>query len=255
MPASSARNCSRLSRRSSGAPAARRSAPARCGGRHRCRYGASAGRRPRGSPRARSTAPATPRGRGRTRRQPSPRSSGLLPPVTRSARPASRYRSRVGQRRQHQCAGKPAGASEDRPAGSPPRRADPAGSSVARAACTRSEPRGSVGSVSTATPPLARTASAISGSPQATATGPISASRARSSTCTIIGRPWMSASGLPGSRVEAMRAGMTTIGFTCARDLGGLMGKGRFPMVRTPYGGERPRATARRRASACIGSR
>ena len=27
----------------------------------------------------------------------------------------------------------------------------------------------------------------------------------RSSTCTIIGRPWMSASGLPGSRVEAMR--------------------------------------------------
>ena len=39
----------------------------------------------------------------------------------------------------------------------------------------------------------------------------------RSSTCTIIGRPWMSASGLPGSRVEAMREGMTTIGFTRRR--------------------------------------
>ncbi len=32
--------------------------------------------------------------------------------------------------------------------------------------------------------------------------------RARRSTCTIIGSPAMSASGLPGSRVEAMRAGM-----------------------------------------------
>ena len=80
-------------------------------------------------------------------------------------------------------------------------------------------------------------------SPHATATGPRSASRPRSSTCTIIGLPWISASGLPGSRVEAMRAGMTTIGFTG----GGLMGNGRFPMVRAPYGGERPRATACRR--------
>ena len=34
-----------------------------------------------------------------------------------------------------------------------------------------------------------------------------------SRTCTIIGRPWMSASGLPGRRVEAIRAGMRTIGF------------------------------------------
>jgi hypothetical protein len=32
--------------------------------------------------------------------------------------------------------------------------------------------------------------------------------------CTIIGRPWMSASGLPGNLLDAMRAGMMTIGFT-----------------------------------------
>ena len=32
--------------------------------------------------------------------------------------------------------------------------------------------------------------------------------RARRITCTIIGTPAISASGLPGSRVEAMRAGM-----------------------------------------------
>ena len=36
---------------------------------------------------------------------------------------------------------------------------------------------------------------------------------ARRSTRTIIGRPPMSARGLPGSRVAAMRAGMSTIGF------------------------------------------
>ena len=32
---------------------------------------------------------------------------------------------------------------------------------------------------------------------------------ARRQTCTIIGSPWMSAIGLPGSRVACMRAGMT----------------------------------------------
>ena len=37
--------------------------------------------------------------------------------------------------------------------------------------------------------------------------------RPRSSMCRIIGLPSMSASGLPGRRVEAMRAGMTTMGF------------------------------------------
>ena len=36
--------------------------------------------------------------------------------------------------------------------------------------------------------------------------------RARRQTCTIMGSPRMSASGLPGSRVEAMRAGMRTTG-------------------------------------------
>ena len=46
--------------------------------------------------------------------------------------------------------------------------------------------------------------------------------RARLQTWTIIGAPAMSASGLPGSRVEAMRAGIRTIGFTGR--VPGLMG-------------------------------
>ena len=86
------------------------------------------------------------------------------------------------------------------------------GSSSPSAACTRSEPEGRDGSVITATPPAARTASAISASAQATATGPIPASCARCITWTIIGNPAMSASGLPGRRVDAMRAGMTMMG-------------------------------------------
>ena len=65
----------------------------------------------------------------------------------------------------------------------------------------------------TARPPAHSTASEMAGSAQATITGPISAASARSSTCTIIGRPAMSASGLPGRRVEAMRAGISTMGF------------------------------------------
>jgi hypothetical protein len=52
----------------------------------------------------------------------------------------------------------------------------------------------------------------ISASAQATSTGPIAAASARRSTCTIIGCPAISASGLPGSRRAAMRAGITTIG-------------------------------------------
>ena len=76
---------------------------------------------------------------------------------------------------------------------------------------------GSVGSVMTAMPPAARMASAISSSAQATATGPISASRARSSTCRIMARPAMSASGLPGKREDAMREGMTMMGVTIGR--------------------------------------
>src|SRR5713101_22683 len=44
----------------------------------------------------------------------------------------------------------------------------------------------------------------------ATTTGPTAAAVARSSTCTIIGLPQRSASGFPGSRIEASRAGMRT---------------------------------------------
>jgi hypothetical protein len=53
----------------------------------------------------------------------------------------------------------------------------------------------------------------------ATATGPIPASTARRQTCTIIGSPAISASGLPGRRVAAMRAGIR-ISF----DMGGQNG-------------------------------
>src|SRR5688572_26138635 len=44
----------------------------------------------------------------------------------------------------------------------------------------------------------------------ATTTGPTFAAWARRITCTIIGWPAMSASGFPGNRVEAIRAGMRT---------------------------------------------
>ena len=77
----------------------------------------------------------------------------------------------------------------------------------------RSEPVGRSGSVITARPPAASTASAISWSPQATTTGPTPAATARRHTCTIIGAPAISASGFPGSRVEASREGIITIGF------------------------------------------
>src|SRR5262245_36463187 len=89
----------------------------------------------------------------------------------------------------------------------------PSGSAVCSASKMRSEPEGWSGRVSTASPPAARTASTIAASPQATSTGPMAASIARRQTCTIMGAPWMSASGLSGRRVEARRAGMTTIGW------------------------------------------
>ena len=38
---------------------------------------------------------------------------------------------------------------------------------------------------------------------------------ARRQTCTIIGAPLISANGLPGSRVDAIRAGMRTIAALC----------------------------------------
>ncbi len=77
----------------------------------------------------------------------------------------------------------------------------------------RSEPEGRAGSVRTARPPAAVIAAAISGSAAATITGPRPAATARSQTRTIMGRPAISARGLPGSRAEAMRAGINRIGF------------------------------------------
>src|SRR5918994_4341374 len=62
----------------------------------------------------------------------------------------------------------------------------------------------------TAWPPWATTPTAMSGVSGATATRPIPAASARRSTWTIIGRPAMSNSGLPGSRLAAMRAGIST---------------------------------------------
>src|SRR5579862_2450081 len=60
----------------------------------------------------------------------------------------------------------------------------------------------------TARPPDLSTAAAISAESVATTTGPSFAASARRKTCTIIGRPAISASGLPGRRVEAIRAGI-----------------------------------------------
>src|SRR5579883_1023118 len=80
----------------------------------------------------------------------------------------------------------------------------------------RSEPLGWRGSVSTARPPTAAIAAAISRSAQATTTGPTPAATARRQTWTTIGSPAISASGLPGSRVEARREGMIRIGFAGA---------------------------------------
>ena len=60
----------------------------------------------------------------------------------------------------------------------------------------------------TARPPAFSTAAATASESVATTASPIPAAWARRSTCTIIGAPWISASGLPGRRVEARRAGM-----------------------------------------------
>ncbi len=83
----------------------------------------------------------------------------------------------------------------------------------------RSEPDGSAGSVRIARPPASRTASTIDASPAATATGPTAAASAWRSTRTIIGTPPISASGLPGKRVAAIRAGISTIAFIPASPL------------------------------------
>src|SRR3569833_1989176 len=62
--------------------------------------------------------------------------------------------------------------------------------------------------VMTARPPAFSTAARTASESVATIASPLWASCARRSTWTIIGRPLMSAKGLPGSRVEAMRAGI-----------------------------------------------
>src|SRR5271170_1588007 len=62
-----------------------------------------------------------------------------------------------------------------------------------------------------AAPPIFLTAATTLSSSAATSTGPTSAAMARRHTCAIIGSPQITAKGLFGRRVEAMRAGMTTI--------------------------------------------
>ena len=84
----------------------------------------------------------------------------------------------------------------------------PSGSALASASKMRSEPETWSARVITARPPAFSTQAKIASESVATTTGPVSAASARRSTCTIIGVPAMSASGLPGSRVEAIRAGM-----------------------------------------------
>src|SRR5690348_16165850 len=86
------------------------------------------------------------------------------------------------------------------------------GSTRDNASKIRSDPDGWETAVITAFAPASRTAASTFGSSQATHTGPTSASSARRTTWTIIGRPAMSASGFPGSRVEAIRAGIKTTG-------------------------------------------
>jgi hypothetical protein len=71
----------------------------------------------------------------------------------------------------------------------------------------RSEPEGWSARVICTRPPARATASAIASLSVATTTSPIAASIARRQTWTIIGVPAMSASGLSGSRVAAIRAG------------------------------------------------
>ena len=87
------------------------------------------------------------------------------------------------------------------------------------AASTRSVPDGSALSVITAWAPASRAAAAIPSWSVATRTAEmLGARRAARTTCATIGRPASCSSGLPGSRVEPKRAGMTA---TVAMDNGG----------------------------------
>ena len=88
----------------------------------------------------------------------------------------------------------------------------------------RSEPEWWSARVMTARPPAFSTAAATASESVATTASPMRASCARRITWTIMGSPAISASGLPGRRVEAMRAGMSTIAWGMGRLLepGGL---------------------------------
>src|SRR5262249_29840705 len=68
-----------------------------------------------------------------------------------------------------------------------------------------------------ARPPAFSTAVAMASESVATTTGPTAAASARRRTCTTMGKPAISASGLPGSRLEAMRAGVRTSASDLAR--------------------------------------
>ena len=74
----------------------------------------------------------------------------------------------------------------------------PSGSNASTASKMRSEPDGWSSRVMTAMPPARSIASTMARSSVATTTGPSPASMARRQTCTIIGSPRMSASGLSG---------------------------------------------------------
>ncbi len=82
------------------------------------------------------------------------------------------------------------------------------GSSASSASKMRSEPDWWPLPVMTARPPDFSTAVCTASESVATTASPIWASCARRSTWTIIGIPPISAKGLPGRRVEAMRAGI-----------------------------------------------
>ena len=75
----------------------------------------------------------------------------------------------------------------------------------------RSVPLACAPEVRTASAPKDCDAETTRSSSLATTTGPTPLATARSWTRTIIGFPPMSASGLPGSRTDAYRAGMTTM--------------------------------------------
>src|SRR5262249_32538863 len=83
------------------------------------------------------------------------------------------------------------------------------GSTISRASKMRSDPQTWSARGITVAPPALSPHAATPPESVPTPTAPRRAARARRMTCTIIGSPAMSASGLPGSLVEARRAGMT----------------------------------------------